>query len=214
LLKDCIECLNVLQECTGFSRVHVIGVSWGGKLAMALRRFAPARVRALSLVAPGLFPLVDLALIDKVRVGLSIIAAPRARFEIPLNEPGLFTSNLHRQAFIREDPLKLTQVTTGFLMASRRLDRYAVAIRKDAGGCLLRVFLAGNDRIIDNHRTREFVRRLGWPCRTIVEYPDAQHTLEFEPDPELYYSDLVEWVTDCERANRNSNDPHSESAGR
>ncbi len=191
LLQDGVECLNELQRQTGFAAAHVVGVSWGGKLALALRRFAPARVEALSLIAPGLFPQVDLPLREKVRVGLSILAAPRARFDIPLNDPELFTANPARQEFIRQDPLKLTQVTTSFLMASRRLDRYALAGRKDPAGCRLRVFLAGRDRIIDNHRTREFVRRLRWLGRTIIEYPEAHHTLEFEPDPGAFLQDLT-----------------------
>ena len=133
-------------------------------------------------------------MMQKVRVGLSILAAPRALFDIPLNDPELFTDNPLRQQFIRDDPLKLERVTTSFLMASRRLDRYALAVRKELQGCPLRVFLAGQDRIIDNARTKDFVRRLRWPERSIIEYPDAHHTLEFETQPQPYYSDLVEWL--------------------
>jgi alpha-beta hydrolase superfamily lysophospholipase len=194
LLQDCVEWMNELQQRTGDARAHVVGVSWGGKLALALWRFAPARIRSLTLVAPGLFPQVDLPLREKVRVGLSILAAPRALFNIPLNDPEMFTANPARQQFIREDPLKLTQVTTSFLMASRRLDRYALSARHDARGCPLRVLLAGQDRIIDNERTRDYVRRLRWLRRAIVEYPQAHHTLEFERDPGTYFRDLIEWV--------------------
>ena len=56
------------------------------------------------------------------------------------------------------------------------------------------MFLAEHDRIIDNHKTREFVRRLDWPQRDIVEYRGAHHTLEFEPDPELLMADLANWL--------------------
>lgn len=192
LLQDAVECLNELHQRTGLTTAHLVGVSWGGKLALAMRRFAPARLASLTLVAPGLFPLVDLPFMEKVRVGWSILAAPRSLFDIPLNDPELFTANPRRQQFIRDDPLKLAQVTTGFLVASRRLDRYALAVRHDPRGCPLRVYLAGHDRIIDNRRTREFIRRLRWPERTILEYPDARHTLEFEDDPQAYFADLAD----------------------
>ena len=177
-------------------------MSWGGKLALAVRRFAPARVKGLALVAPGLFPLVDLPAFQKMRVGLSALTAPCAKFDIPLNDPDLFTANRERQAFIHDDPLKLTQVTASFLLASRRLDRYALAVRHDAAGCPLRVFLAGHDRIIDNVRTKDFVRRLRWPGRSIVEYRHAQHTLEFEINPESYFNDLVEWLNESNARQR------------
>jgi acylglycerol lipase len=168
LLHDAVEWLHLLNP-NGPSQVA--GVSWGGKLALALQRFAPARISRLALIAPGLFPQVDLPLIQKVRVGLSMWAAPKARFEIPLNDPDLFTANPARREFIRDDPLKLTHVTTSFLLASRRLDRYARAAQSDPTGCPLCLFLAGHDRIIHNQPTRNFVRMLRWPGRTIVDYP-------------------------------------------
>lgn len=191
LLHDAVEWLHLLNP-NGPSQVA--GVSWGGKLALALQRFAPARISRLALIAPGLFPQVDLPLIQKVRVGLSMWAAPKARFEIPLNDPDLFTANPARREFIRDDPLKLTHVTTSFLLASRRLDRYARAAQSDPTGCPLCLFLAGHDRIIHNQPTRNFVRMLRWPGRTIVDYPDAHHTLEFEREPSDYLQDLTAWI--------------------
>ncbi len=195
VLRDAAEALDELHVRTGRERLHVVGVSWGGKLAMALRGFAAERIASLTLVGPGLFPRVDLPMGEKARVGLSALARKRATFGIPLNEAELFTGNAARQAFIRDDPLRLMRATAGFLLASRRLDRLAMRSAGDGRGCPLRVFLAGRDRIIDNGRTRDFVRRLTWPEREIIEYPDAEHTLEFEAEPEPYFRDLVEWVT-------------------
>ncbi len=129
-----------------------------------------------------------------MRVAWSAIVARRAKFDIPLNDPALFTANPSRQAFIRNDPLALKQVTTCFLLASRRLDRDVARAAGTQPGCPLRVFLAGQDRIINNEKTSAFVRNLPWPQREITHYPDAHHTLEFEPDPEPYFHDLVEWA--------------------
>jgi alpha-beta hydrolase superfamily lysophospholipase len=193
-LRDCTECLDDLHVRIGVERFHVVGVSWGGKLALGLCRHAPERVASMSLIAPGLFPRVDLPLLEKVKVGLSAIAARRTRFEIPLSDPTLFTGNPVRRQFIREDPLALRQVTAGFLLASRRLDRYAQGIRHQEAGCPLHVYLAGRDRIIDNARTKAFIRGLRWPQREITEYHDADHTLEFEPDPEPFLRDLTDWL--------------------
>jgi len=193
LLRDLTECMDDLHVRTGFDNAHVVGVSWGGKLALALRRHVPRRVASLALIAPGLFPVVDIPLLQKVRAGLSAIATGKAMFDIPLNDPELFTANPERQAFIRNDELKLTRVTAGFLVASRLLDRFASGVHRDRTGCPLRVYLAQRDRIIDNDKTREFVRQLHWPSREIIEYPDADHTLEFEPNPRPFLSDLVQW---------------------
>jgi alpha-beta hydrolase superfamily lysophospholipase len=60
----------------------------------------------------------------------------------------------------------------------------------------LRLLLAEHDCIIENERTSAFVRRLAWPSRTITVYDGAHHTLEFEPNPERYFEDLVGWYDD------------------
>lgn len=193
LLRDAVECLDDLHVRTRLDRFHVLGVSWGGKLALALFRYVPARVMSLTLVTPGLFPRVDLSWSQKIRAVLSALLARRALFDVPLDDAELFTSNPQRQQFIRNDSLGLHRVTAGFLSASRRLDRYARAIGKHRTGCPLHVFLAGRDRIIDNAATKAFLRRLHWPSCTITEYEQAQHTLEFEPDPEPFLADLAGW---------------------
>jgi acylglycerol lipase len=195
-LRDCSEGLDALHVRTGLSRFHVVGVSWGGKLALGLYRFAKERVCGLSLIAPGLFPIVDLPLAEKVRVGWSLIAARRTLFDIPLNEPELFTATPKWQAFLCDDLLRLRQVTASFLVSSRRLDRYVKGLVRRKRGVPLHVFLAGQDRIIDNARTKAFIRRLPWSQREITEYGPAHHTLEFEPDPEPFFAELVSSVVE------------------
>ncbi|HOB76675.1 MAG TPA: alpha/beta fold hydrolase [Phycisphaerae bacterium] len=190
-LLDGVECLNELHVRTGFTRFHIVGVSWGGKLALALHRYAPGRIAGLSLIAPGLFPRVDLPFREKMRVAWSMIAARRTLFEIPLNEPELFTDTPAWRLFIQGDPLRLRQVTAAFLVSSRRLDRYVLGLARGHSGCPLHLFLAGRDQIIDNAATKAFVRGLNWPLAQITEYESACHTLEFEPDPGAFFDALA-----------------------
>ncbi len=56
------------------------------------------------------------------------------------------------------------------------------------------VALAGQDRIVDNCRTRDFFGRLASRKKTLVEYAGAAHTLEFEADPMPYFADLTAWI--------------------
>lgn len=192
LLRDGANFLDELHVRTGQSRFHIVGVSWGGKWAMALARYAPQRIAGISLVAPGLFSRVDLPTVAKFRVAMSAVAAPRAYFDIPLNDPELFTANRERQDFINNDPLALRRVTTRFLLASRKLDGYVRGLSGRKANIPIHLMLAGRDRIIANEKTRRFIEQLHWPNTKITEYPDAQHTLEFEPDPEPFIRDLIE----------------------
>lgn len=195
LLQDAIECGHELRLRAGINRTHLVAVSWGGKLALAYTDANPDAVASVTLVAPGLFPKVDLPTSQKVRVGMSALLGGHTLFDIPLQDPELFTANPVRQEYIRNDPLSLRKVTSTFLIASRRLDMLAQRIRHRAEGPPLCLFLAGQDRIINNDTTRAFVQGLRWPDRRITEYEHAHHTLEFETDPEPYLTDLVGWLT-------------------
>jgi alpha-beta hydrolase superfamily lysophospholipase len=56
------------------------------------------------------------------------------------------------------------------------------------------LMLAGKDRILDNARTRAYFERFAGENKTLIEYPGANHTLEFEPDPEPFINDLIGWL--------------------
>jgi len=56
------------------------------------------------------------------------------------------------------------------------------------------MILAGQDRIVHNARTRQYFRAIASHDKTLIEYATASHTLEFEPDPSNYFTDLVDWI--------------------
>jgi alpha-beta hydrolase superfamily lysophospholipase len=198
-LRDVALAAERARDETGVAGVHLMGVSWGGKLAVACAVERPDLYKSLILAAPGIVPRVDVHLATKVRVA-KCLALGRAleRFPIPLADPHLFTENPERIRYIAEDALSLREVTARFLYESRRLDRM---VRRAAGEVRMSVFLAlaERDRIIDNRATRALVARLGAPRHRIVEYAGASHTLEFEPDPEPFFRDLVSWIDEVER---------------
>lgn len=193
LLHDADDALDELRRRAGTTDVHLVGVSWGGKLALNLVPRHEGAFRSLTLVAPGLFPTVDLSTGQKVRVALSALASRHQRYPIPITEPEMFTANPVRLEFIRNDPLMLRDVTAPFLLASRRLDRFTRQAHTRRG-LPAHLLLAGNDRIIDNARTRTWLRELGWPGRAVTEYRQAHHTLEFEPPGCTYVDDLIRFI--------------------
>jgi len=201
-LDDVAAAAELARAETAVGAVHLVGVSWGGKLALACAAHRPALYRSLILAAPGIVPLVDVTLATKLRVGQSLLVGrSRRRFPIPLADPHLFTENPDRVRYVAEDPLSLREVTARFLFESGRLDRLA---RRAAASVRLPTFLAlaECDRIIHNAATRALVEAMPAVRRRIVTYAGAHHTLEFEPSPEAYFRDLVSWVDDVEGQGR------------
>jgi len=56
------------------------------------------------------------------------------------------------------------------------------------------LLLAGQDRIIDNVQTRRFVASFPTRDNRVIDYPEAHHTLEFEPDAHPFVEDVVRWI--------------------
>jgi alpha-beta hydrolase superfamily lysophospholipase len=197
-LEDAAAAAELARGETGAAAVHLMGVSWGGKVALASAAHRPDLYRSLILSAPGIFPIVDVVLATKLRVAKCLLAGrPLERFRIPLDDPKLFTANVERQRFIAEDPLALREVTARFLFESRRLDGLA---RHAAQAVRLPVLLAlaGTDRIIDSAATRALVERMPAARRRVLTYPGTHHTLEFEVDPAAYFRDLAAWIDEVE----------------
>ncbi|MEK6644377.1 MAG: alpha/beta fold hydrolase [Planctomycetota bacterium] len=191
-IDDAADALHALLRETNQPAAHVVGISWGGKLAVCLAARHPAQVASLSLVAPGLFPRVDLTTAEKFRVGLSLINNPDHVFDIPLNDPTFFTANPDRIRYVNNDPLMLRQVTARFLLATRRMDRIVARFNRSGFTRSIHLLLAGHDRVIHNDPTRDWLR--AFPNSKLTDYPDAHHTLEFEPDPAPFFHDLTEWI--------------------
>jgi alpha-beta hydrolase superfamily lysophospholipase len=183
-----------LEPLRGREPIVLCGISWGGKLAAAVARRYPGLVQALALICPGLYSPHEPGLLKRLA-----LAAPaperrkKRRVRIPLERPALFTDSDAWQDFIARDPLTLRRVSWRFAREDRRLTDYARGAAPFLHMPLL-VVLAGRDRIVNNSRTRAFFNRTGSRVRTLIEYPNAAHTLEFEPDPEPYFADLATWA--------------------
>jgi len=197
-LEDVAAAAELARDETGVPRVHLMGVSWGGKLALACGAHRPDLYRSLILSAPGIIPVIDVALATKVRVAKCLAMGQElVRFPIPLEDPRLFTENPKRVRYIAEDDLSLHDLTARFMYESRRLDRMARAAAGTVHVPTL-LLLAGRDRITHNEATRSLIYSMTARKR-VITYPGAHHTLEFEPDPEPYFADLVAWLEQVER---------------
>ena len=192
ILDDVHAAIRFVLEQTGSSRLALVGVSWGGKLATAWAASTgdTRAIASLTLIAPGIVPLIDVSPLTKLAIGACLLVRRRARFAIPLDAPELFTDNESMREFLRGDPLALRCATAGFMYASRCLDR--LVMRGPVGRLKMPVtlILSANDRIIDSEATARSVARLTADRAEIISLSGA-HTLEFQEDPSEFHRALV-----------------------
>jgi len=195
LLDDLVLFLSRVRTLVPRRPLALIGVSWGGKLATALAKEHPQLIDALGLLCPGLFARIDLPWYQKVRIALARVYYRYRHFPIPLRDPELFTATPRWLEYLRTDPLSLHRATAAMLVASARLDFF---VRDAADKITMPVLLmqAGQDRIIENGKTKAFFEQFASTNKRLCAYPDAHHTLEFEPDPEPFINDLIGWLNE------------------
>ena len=174
--------------------VVLMAVSWGGKPAVVTAARRGELIDALALLYPGICARVRAKWYQVLLLQLAELLGKHCKeVPIPLDDPRLFTGEQDWQEFIRDDPLSLHRATVSFLRSSCRLDRLAAEAPARIR-CPLLLMLAGGDRIIDNKATRRYFERFASTHRRLIEYPEAQHTLEFEPDRDQFVADLIDWL--------------------
>ena len=193
-LEDLDEIAAWATREFGVRRFRVVGVSWGGKLAVAWTLKQPERVERVLLIAPGFFPAVDVGIWARIQIGLAMLTRPARRFPIPLNDPALFTGNPTGQRFIADDPLKLTHATARFFYESARLDRQLARVQPGSLKAEVTLALAGRERIIRNTPTQTWLTKVAERQLAVHTFPAAGHTLEFEPDLAQFAALLARWA--------------------
>lgn len=196
LVNDVVQVLGEVRARRPSQPVILQAVSWGGKLAAVVARQRPELIDALALLYPGIHARIGPGLRQRALLKLADLLGVRRRAVlIPLDDPTLFTDDPARQQFLSEDPLSLRTATTGFLIADQTLTQLA-----QAAGPLIRcptlLMLAGRDRIIDNDATRAFFQSIAASDKTLIEFPKAAHTLEFDACFEDYIHKLLAWLND------------------
>lgn len=198
LVNDVLQFLTALHSRRAregvTAPVVLMGVSWGGKLATAVALQRPDLCSALTLLYPGIYSRALPSWWQRFSLQWAEgIGWGQALLPIPLNDPELFTNEFRWQEFIHRDELALQRVTVSFLLANFRLTQF-IDERLDLLKLPTLLMLAGWDDIIDNETTKRRLVQPACPQRTLIEYPDARHTLEFEPNPDPFIDDLIEWL--------------------
>lgn len=200
LVNDAIQALEDMRirrnETAPTVPVTLLGLSWGGKLASVVAARRQELLDGLVLLYPGIRSRFEASILDNVKLSLAREAELFDKpIPIPLGDPELFTGVPSAQEFIRNDDLSLREVTVSFLLANRELDRI-VQEAPEAIRCPAILMLAGKDRIIDNAATKAWYGRLASQERALFEYPDACHTLEFEPNRDQWIEQLTSWLNE------------------
>lgn len=174
-----------------YEHVFLVGLSWGGKEAVAYGLDHPEDADGLVLITPGLVAKVDAGLGDKLDVLVSTAVAPERGVPIPI-ETDMFTTDPAWIELLESDPLRLHYGSARFFWVSHAMDGM-IADRIGENVLPMQLFLAGNDRIIDNPAVEELLAQGAGPGLETILYEDETHSIQFDA-PERLVEDMDRWL--------------------
>ncbi len=189
LFDDIHRFITPLRE--HYDQVFLTGLSWGGKLATGYALNYPSDIDGLILITPGIKARVDVSLFTKLKILVFAQTSPQAPIPSPI-EPEMFTRTPRYLDYIEKDPFRLTEATASFYWQSNKLEGYIDGnISNNRLPTLL--FLAGEDRIIDNPAVIKVLKQGNMTEFEIVDYPDQTHSVQFDA-PIRLVNDMDRWM--------------------
>jgi alpha-beta hydrolase superfamily lysophospholipase len=189
LFEDLRAFIQTLRD--RYDSVFLVGMSWGGKLALGYGLTHPEDVRGLVLITPGIRALVDVSLLTKIRIFIFSVLQPTEPIAIPIT-PEMFTITPRYLDYITRDPLRLKYATARFLIESRRLDGYIDDLISNLR-VPVQLFLAGGDTLIDNNGVRRVLERAAETELELRMYEDQTHSIQLDA-PERLVRDIIGWL--------------------
>ena len=188
LTSDLELFINLVKKEHPDSKVFLIGLCLGGKIAVNLFSSSSCLPDGLILVSPSIKSALRFSIFDK----LSILLNPDKSFKIPIDDT-MFTANKKYLDYIDKDEGRLRFVKGRFLLELALLDRN---LKKASSNIKLPVLLilAGIDRIIDTQKVNRWFEKLPSTDKTIKIYKDYHHILTFEEKAGEVMEDITDWI--------------------
>lgn len=180
-----------LKQANFKHKPTLIGLSWGGKLALSYSLARPKQEANLVLITPGLVSLVDVGVWEKINIFVMSYFSPTSQFSLPI-EPEMFTTNPFYLNYIKQDALRNSSASASFLMESRALDGF-VEDKIESNQHPILLFLAGNDQIIDNPAVQKLMNKAGKKQLTVIDYPEQTHSVQFDATDKMTQA-IDDWL--------------------
>ncbi len=191
-LDDIEDALAFVREQNIGKKVFLMGICWGGLLAINYIAKGRTVPDGLILLSPAIYRKVDLNSCMKAIAKICFVFCPKIRFKIPIRDH-MFTSNERYLDFIKKDKMRLRTLTCRFFNEILRMEQELSGINHRIFLPVL-VLLAGHDEIVDNEKIREWFKRLESGDKKIKVFGDLRHIIPFEDNIEPVINFITDWT--------------------
>jgi acylglycerol lipase len=188
VLNDLKAFLDIVKEENPNSKIFLIGLCLGGKIAASFASSYPDYLDGLVLISPSFKTKLKFSLMSI----FSILFKPNSLLKIPI-EDKMFTSNEKYLKHVKKDAMRLHYIPAHHLLEIAKMDRFV----KDASRTMripVLLMLAGIDDIIDTKSVKKWYEKLPSEDKTIKVYKDFHHILTFEENAGVVLECVADWI--------------------
>lgn len=188
IFNDLKTFLNLVKEEHPDSKVFLVGLCLGGKIAVSFTSLHKKYIDGLILISPSFKSKLKFSFTDII----SILFRPNNMLKIPITDE-MFTSNEKYLKHIDKDPMRLHYIPAQHLLEIVKMNRFVKRALLDIRIPVL-VMLAGIDNVIDTDSVRRWYEKLLSTDKALKVYKDFHHILTFEKDADVVLKDLADWI--------------------
>ena len=192
LFDDIKIFLDLVKKDHPRSKIFLIGLCLGGKIATTFFLFHPDYVNGLILLSPSIENRLKFPLARKLAIVWCSLFAPQRKFSIPI-EDRMFTDNPKYLQMIKDDPQRLKYVSARYFMEIFKMDLDLTHATRNIHVPLL-VLLAGIDEIIDVEKVQKWFDKVSSSDKTIRVYKDNYHMLLFDESAPEIMQYIADWI--------------------
>jgi alpha-beta hydrolase superfamily lysophospholipase len=190
--KDILSLREIAVRENPGRKLFLVGESLGGLVAFNLACRHPEAFSGQILVSPAFRSALKFPLKSYLRMALLIAVKPETTMPVPFTSV-MCTRDTAYQAVMDGNPDELRVASLKCLMSTLvnqgRSRRLAKTLRVPS-----LFLLSGNDLLVDESAGRTVFEKLGFPDKTLVEYPEMRHALSIDLDRERVFRDILDWV--------------------
>lgn len=191
-LDDIKETLRFVKEQNIGKKIYIMGICWGGLLAVNYAAKEKALPDGLILLSPAVYRKTDLSALTKTAAKTCSFIYPKFRFKIPIKDH-MFTPNRKYLDFIENDSMRLRTLTCSFFGQILKMEQKFSAINHKISIPVI-CLLAGEDEIVDNDKVKEWFEIVESKDKTIKVFDDIHHVMPFEYDIDPLIGSITDWI--------------------
>jgi alpha-beta hydrolase superfamily lysophospholipase len=190
--RDVLALREIVAREKPGRKIFLLGESIGGLLAFNLACRRPEAFAGQVLISPDFKNGLKFPLSAYLTIGGLILFRPQKTIRVPYDSAMCTRDTAYRTVMdASPDELRIASLKCLLSILSEQGKSKRLAEKLETPALFL---ISGHDLLVDEEASRKLFKKLTFPDKTLIEYPDMLHALSIDLGREQVFRDIVDWT--------------------